>query len=120
MTNFNDVKIGERFFYDGWEYIKTCCPRTGEIGAVDLHSGTHSTNCSKWRVEFSIKPTKEKKKDSQIAVFTFIWEDNPPLALRITEEQKRLIEILHNYGVFTDDVEVNFKDDTLIVDATKE
>lgn len=120
MTNFNDVKIGERFFYDGWEYIKTCCPRTGEIGAVDLHSGTHSTNCEKWRGEFSIKPTKEKKmeQDNEIAIFT--CDDDDPMIIRITKEQKRIIEILYDHDILCYDINVNFTSDTFIVDATKE
>lgn len=121
MTSFKNVAIGGRFFYDGWEYIKIYCPQSGKIGAVDLYSGTHITDCANWMVELPTKPTKEKKKDSQIAVFTFEFgEGNPPVIMRITEEQKRIIEILYDYDILTDDVDVNFKDDTFIVDATKE
>lgn len=121
MTSFKNVAIGGRFYFDGFEYIKICNHQNGKIGAVNVCTGTHMTDCANWMVEVPIKPTKEKKKDSQIAVFTFEFgEENPPVIMRITEEQKRIIEILYDYDILTDDVDVNFKDDTFIIDATKE
>ena len=119
MTNFNDVKTGERFFYNGWEYMKTCCLWTGEIGAIDLHSGMLLTNCSKWMVKVP-KQTKEKRTEqgSEIAIFT--CDDDDPIIMRITKEQKKIIKILHDYNILCYDINVNFKSDTFVIDATKE
>ena len=56
-----------------------------------------------------------------MVVFTLkFWEDNLSVVMRITEEQKRIIKILYNYDILVDDTEVKFKDDTFVVDATKE
>lgn len=121
MTSFKNVKNGERFFYNGWEYIKIYCPQNGKIGAVELNSGTHITDCANWMVEVPSKPTKEKAKDNdnEIAIFTYEFDDEPTI-MRITKEQKRIIEILYDYDILSDDISVDFKSDTFIVDATKE
>lgn len=119
MTSFKNVKVGGRFYHDGFEYIKICNHQNGKIGAVNVTTGTHMTDCANWMVEVPIKPTKENRKaEHKIAVFTFEFSD--PVIMRITEEQKRIIEILYDYDVISDDVTIDFKDDTFIVDATKE
>ena len=119
MTSFKNVAIGGRFYFDGFEYIKICNHQNGKIGAVNVCTGTHMTDCANWMVEVPIKPTKENRKaEHKIAVFTFEFSD--PVIMRITEEQKRIIEILYDYDVISDDVTIDFKDGTFIVDATKE
>ena len=98
MTSFNNVKIGERFFYNGWEYIKICCPESGTVGAVELYSGTYYTtdcensDCGNWLVDVPTlidvptKQTKEKKtkQDNEIAIFvslkTWKFAVNTPLS----------------------------------------
>ena len=97
-------------------------------GAVRICSGAYMTNCEKWLVEPVELPTKSvkeeekaKEKDIQMVVFTSeLRESNSSVVMRITEEQKRIIEILYDYDFLAGDIEVNFKDDTFIVDATKE
>src|SRR5574344_750344 len=102
MTSFKNVKIGERFYFDGFEYIKVFNSENGKKGAVRVCSGAYMANCENWKVEAPIKPTREEKNDNWIAVFTFkLWEDNPPVIMRITEEQQRIIEILHNYDIIS-------------------
>ena len=121
MTSFKNVKIGGRFYFDGFEYIKICNHQNGKIGAVNVCTGTHMTDCANWMVEVPIKPTKEKTKDNdnEIAIFTYEFDDEPTI-MRITKEQKRIIEILYDYDILCDDISVDFKSDTFIVDATKE
>lgn len=114
MTSFKNVKVGGRFYHDGFEYIKICNHQNGKIGAVNVCTGTHMTDCANWMVEVPIKPTKEHK----IAVFTFEFSD--PVIMRITEEQKRIIEILYDCDVINGDINVDFNDDSFIIDATKE
>ena len=132
MTSFNNVKIGERFFHNGWEYIKICCPESGTVGAVELYSGTYYTtdcensDCGNWLVDVPTlidvptKQTKEKKtkQDNEIAIFT--CDDDDPIIIRITKEQKRIIEILYDYDILCYDININFKSGTFVVDATKE
>lgn len=121
MTSFKNVKIGERFFYEGFEYIKTFNSENGsKKGAVRICSGAYMTDCEKWIVEVPIKSTKEKKteQDSEIAIFT--CDDDDPVIIRITKEQKRIIEILHDYDILCYDINVNFKSEPFVVDATKE
>lgn len=125
MISFNNIAIGVRFFYDGAEYIKTYNPQNDEVGAVHICTGTYKVDCANWIGEIPIKPTKEKKteQDDEIAIFTYVFDDNPatdPTMIRITKEQKRIIEILYDYDILCPDINVNFKSDTLIIDATKE
>lgn len=120
MTNFKNVKIGERFYFNGFEYIKTFNSENGKEGAVS-GNGAYMTDCEKWLVELvelPIKSPKEKKTDHKIVIFVFELSD--PIIMRITEEQKRIIEVLHDYDIIANDIEVSFKDDTFIIDATKE
>ena len=122
MTSFKNVKVGGRFFHDGFEYIKICNHQNDEIGAVNVCTGTHFTDCANWVVEVPIKPTKEKVKeqDDEIAIFVYEFDEAAPVIMKITKEQKRIIEILYDYDILCDDISVSFKDDTFIVDATKE
>lgn len=121
MTSFKNVKVGGRFYHDGFEYIKICNHQNGKISAVNICTGTHITDCANWMVEVPIKPTKEKKteQDNEIAIFTYEFDDEPTI-MRITKEQKRIIEILYDYDILCDDISVDFKSNTFIVDATKE
>src|SRR5574344_340927 len=120
MTSFKNVKIGERFYFDGFEYIKVFNSENGKKGAVRVCSGAYMANCENWNVEVPIQQTKEKKteQDSEIAIFT--CDDDDPIIIRITKEQKKIIKILHDYDILCYDINVNFKSDTFVIDATKE
>lgn len=121
MTSFNDVKIGERFYYKCGEFIKTLNSENDKKGAVNIRTGAYMTDCANWIVEVPVKSTKEKKieQDNEIAFFTCEF-DKDPLIMRITKEQKRIIEILYDYDIISYDITIDFKDDIFIVDATKE
>lgn len=124
MISFNNVEVGGRFFYNGEEYIKTYNPQKEEFGVVHICTGTYRVDCTSWIGEAPIKPTKPTKEketgqDNEIAIFTYEYDDDSAM-IRITKEQKRIIEILHDHDILCPDINVNFKSDTLIVDATKE
>ena len=75
------------------------------------------TDCTNWVGEVPIKPTKDN--DNEIAIFTYEFDDEPTI-MRITKEQKRIIKILYDHNIISDDISVNFKSDTFIIDTTKE
>ena len=43
-----------------------------------------------------------------------------PIIIKITEEQKRLVEIIYDNNMLWDNLNIDFLDDVPIIDATEE
>lgn len=104
MTNFNDVKIGERFYYDGCDYIKTCDPKNGKTGAMHICTGTYRTDCENWKVISPTQPTKEKEEGLH-KYRLFSTYDETLDWVEITDEQIRLLEYLQSEELLCDEVD---------------
>ena len=59
-TTFKDVKVGEKFFYHGFRYIKTQNFQNGKKGATNLDTGEAVTDCNIWNaVQIELDPKKK-------------------------------------------------------------
>ena len=106
MTNFNDVAIGERFYFDGCDYIKTCNPQSGKTGAVHICTGTYRTDCENWKVISPIQPTKEKQKEEGLHQYRLFSTYGETLDwIEITDEQIHLLEYLQSNNLLGDNVD---------------
>ena len=49
-VQFADVPVGGKFFYMGYDYLKTKNYQNGKLGAVNVNSGQYWSDCSHWVV----------------------------------------------------------------------
>lgn len=123
-TTFKEVKVGEKFFYHGFQYIKTQNFQNGKKGATNLDTGEAVTDCNIWNaVQIEIDPKKRgyvpKRKILNMVVTD--TDDCPvPIIIKITEEQKKLVEIMYDNNILWDNLNIDFLDDVPIIDATEE
>ena len=127
-TTFKEVKVGEKFFYHGFQYIKTQNLQNGKKGATNLDTGEAVTDCTHWNsvqieLDSKQKNTPSKRKTLNMAVTDtdrYMDRCSDPIIIKITEEQKRLVEIMYDNNMLWDNLNIDFLDDVPIIDATEE
>ena len=125
---FKEIKVGEEFFYHGLKYIKTQNLQNGKKGATNLDTGEAVSDCTHWHdIQVEIDPKKKntlpkRKTINMIVTDTDRYMDrcSNPIIIKITEEQKRLVEIMYDNNMLWDNLNIDFLDDVPIIDATEE
>ena len=125
---FKEIKVGEKFFYHGLKYIKTLNTQNGKKGATDLYTGEAISDCTHWHdIQIELDPKKEnafpkRKTLNMVVTDTDRYMDrcSNPIIIKITEEQKRLVEIMYDNNMLWDNLNIDFLDDVPIIDATEE
>ena len=123
-TTFKEVKVGEKFFYHGFQYIKTQNFQNGKKGATNLNTGEAVTDCTHWnsvQIELNLK---KKESVSKRKILNMVVTDTDdcfvPIIIKITEEQRRLVEIMYDNNMLWDNLNIDFLDDIPVIDATEE
>ena len=125
---FKEIKVGEKFFYHGFQYIKTQNLQNGKKGATNLDTGEAVTDCTHWNaVQIELDPKKKnvppkRKTINMVVTDTDRYSDrcSDPIIIKITEEQRRLVEIMYDNNMLWDNLNIDFLDDVPIIDATEE
>ena len=123
-TTFKEIKIGVKFFYHNMKYIKTINPQNGKKGATNLYTGEVVTDCNGWHdIQVEIDPKKEEfvpKRKTLNMVVTDVDRGYEPIIIKITEEQRRLVDIMYDNDMLYDTLNINYLDEPPIIDATEE
>ena len=123
-TTFKEIKVGEKFFYHGFQYIKTQNMQNGKKGATNLDTGEAVTDCNIWNaVQIELDPKKRNtfpKRKILNMVATDTDDCSVPIIIKITEEQKKLVEIMYDNNMLWDNLNIDFLDEMPIIDATEE
>ena len=123
-TTFKEVKVGEKFFYDDFQYIKTQNFQNGENGATNLNTGEAITDCNIWNTaQIEINPKKEEftpKRKILNMVVTDMDREYDPVIIKITEEQRKLVNIMYDNDMLYDTLNIDYLDKPPIIDATEE
>ena len=127
-TTFKEVKVGEKFFYHGFQYIKTQNLQNGKKGATNLDTGEAVTDCNIWNaVQIEIDPKKKepapkRKILNMVVTDTDRYSDrcSDPIIIKITEEQRRLVENMYDTCMLCDNLNIDFLDDIPIISAIEE
>ena len=123
-TTFKEVKVGEKFFYHGFQYIKTQNMQNGKKGATNLDTGEAVTDCTHWNsVQIEIDPKKKNtlpKRKTINMIVSDIDKCSDPIIIKITEEQKTLVEIMYDNNMLWDNLDIDYLDEIPIIDATEE
>ena len=123
-TTFKEVKVGEKFFYHGFQYIKTQNLQNGKKGATNLDTGEAVTDCNIWNavqieIDLKKKNTSPKRKILNMVV-TDTDRGYEPIIIKITEEQRRLVDIMYDNDMLYESLNINYLDEPPIIDATEE
>ena len=121
---FKEVRVGEKFFYHGIQFIKTQNFQNGKKGATNLDTGEAVTDCNIWnavQIEIDLKKKElvPKRKILNMVV-TDADRGYEPIIIKITEEQRRLVDIMYNNDMLYDTLNINYLDEPPIIDATEE
>ena len=127
-TTFKEVKVGEKFFYHGFQYIKTQNFQNGKKGATNLDTGEAVTDCNIWSaVQIELDPKKKNSSPKRKIINMVITDEDrcyQPVIIRITEEQKRLVErlveIMYDNEMLYESLNIDYLDELPIIDATEE
>ena len=123
-TTFKEVKVGEKFFYHGFQYIKTQNFQNGKKGATNLDTGEAVTDCNIWNaVQIEIDPKKKNtppKRKTINMIVSDVDKCSDPIIIKITEEQKTLVEIMYDNNMLWDNLDIDYLDEIPIIDATEE
>ena len=123
-TTFKEVKVGEKFFYHGFQYIKTQNMQNGKKGATNLNTGEAVTDCNIWNaVQIEINPKKKElvpKRKILNMVVTDADRGYEPIIIKITEEQRRLVDIMYDNDMLYESLNIDYLDEPPIIDATEE
>ena len=123
-TTFKEVKVGEKFFYHGLKYIKTLNTQNGKKGATNLDTGEAVTDCTHWNsIQIEIDPKKKNtppKRKTINMIVSDIDKCSDPIIIKITEEQKTLVEIMYDNNMLWDNLDIDYLDEIPIIDATEE
>ena len=127
-TTFKEVRVGEKFFHHGVQFIKTQNFQNGKKGATNLDTGETVTDCTHWNaVQIELDPKKKnapskRKTLNMVVTNTDRYSDrcSDPIIIKITEEQRRLVEIMYDNNMLWDNLNIDFLDDVPIIDATEE
>ena len=123
-TTFKEVKVGEKFFYHGFQYIKTQNLQNGKKGATNLDTGEAVTDCNIWNavqieIDLKKKNTSPKRKILNMVV-TDADRGYEPIIIKITEEQRRLVDIMYDNDMLYESLNIDYFDEPPIIDATEE
>ena len=121
---FKEVKVGEKFFYHDFQYIKTQNFQNGKKGATNLDTGEAVTDCNIWNtvqieIDLKKKNTSPNRKILNMVV-TDADRGYEPIIIKITEEQRRLVDIMYDNDMLYDTLNINYLDEPPIIDATEE
>ena len=123
-TTFKEVKVGEKFFYHGFQYIKTQNMQNGKKGATNLDTGEAVTDCNIWnavQIEINLKKKESVPKRKILnMVVTDADRGYEPIIIKITEEQRRLVDIMYDNDMLYDTLNINYLDEPPVIDATEE
>ena len=123
-TSFKAIKVGVKFFYHGLKYIKTQNFQNGKKGATNLDTGEAVTDCNCWhdiQVEVESKKKEFVPKRKTLNMMVVDTDNCPdPIIIKITEEQKKLVEIMYDNNLLWDNLDIDFFDEMPIIDATEE
>ena len=123
-TTFKEVKVGEKFFYHGFQYIKTQNLQNGKKGATNLDTGEAVTDCNIWnavQIEINLKKKESvPKKKILNMVVTDADRGFEPIIIKITEEQRRLVDIMYDNDMLYESLNIDYLDEMPIIDATEE
>ena len=122
-TSFKEVKVGEKFFYHGFQYIKTQNFQNGKKGATNLDTGEAVTDCNIWdSVQIEVNPKKNAlpKRKTINMIVSDIDKCSDPIIIKITEEQKTLVEIMYDNNMLWDNLDIDYLNEIPIIDATEE
>ena len=123
-TSFKAIKVGVKFFYHGLKYIKTQNLQNGKKGATNLDTGEAVTDCNCWHdIQVEVESKKKEfvpKKKILNMVVTDTDDCYVPIIIKITEEQKKLVEIMYDNNMLWDNLDIDFLDEMPIIDATEE
>ena len=121
---FKEIKVGEKFFYHDFQYIKTQNLQNGKKGATNLDTGEAVTDCNIWNavqieIDLKKKNTSPKRKILNMVV-TDADRGYEPIIIKITEEQRRLVDIMYDNDMLYESLNINYLDEPPIIDATEE
>ena len=124
ITTFKEIKIGVKFFYHNMKYIKTINPQNGKKGATNLYTGEVVTDCNGWHdIQVEIDPKKKEfipKRKILNMVVTDVDRGYEPIIIKITEEQRKLVDIMYDNDMLYDTLNINYLDEPPVIDATEE
>ena len=123
-TSFKAIKVGVKFFYHGLKYIKTQNFQNGKKGATNLDTGEAVTDCNCWHdIQVEVESKKKEFVPNRKTLNMMVVDtDNcpDPIIIKITEEQKKLVEIMYDNNLLWDNLDIDFFDEMPIIDATEE
>ena len=123
-TTFKEVRVGEKFFHHGVQFIKTQNFQNGKKGATNLDTGEAVTDCNIWNaVQIELDPKKKNvspKRKILNMVITDADRGYEPIIIKITEEQRRLVDIMYDNDMLYESLNINYLDEPPIIDATEE
>ena len=123
-TTFKEIKVGEKFFYHGSQYIKTQNMQNGKKGATNLDTGEAVTDCNIWNAVQREINLKKKEPVSKRKTLNMVVTDTDrccePIIIKITEEQRRLVDIMYDNDMLYESLNINYLDEPPIIDATEE
>lgn len=123
-TTFKEVKVGEKFFYHGFQYIKTQNMQNGKKGATNLDTGEAVTDCNIWNsVQIEVNPKKKELTPKRKILNMVVTDEDrgyEPIIIKITEEQRRLVDIMYDNDMLYESLNINYLDEPPIIDATEE
>ena len=123
-TTFKEIKVGEKFLYHGQKYIKTQNFQNGKKGATNLDTGEAVTDCNIWNsVQIELDPKKKElvpKRKTINMVVTDTDDCYVPIIIKITEEQKKLVEIMYDNNMLYENLDIDFLDEIPIINAIEE
>ena len=121
---FKEIKVGEKFFYHGLKYIKTQNFQNGKKGATNLDTGEAVTDCNIWnsvQIEIDLKKKESVPKRKILnMVVTDADRGYEPIIIKITEEQRRLVDIMYDNDMLYESLNINYLDEPPVIDATEE
>ena len=123
-TTFKEVKVGEKFFYHGFQYIKIQNFQNGKKSTTNLDTGEAVTDCNIWnavQIEIDLKKKESVPKRKILnMVVTDADRGYEPIIIKITEEQRRLVDIMYDNDMLYESLNINYLDEPPIIDATEE
>ena len=122
---FKEIKVGEKFFYHGQKYIKTQNFQNGKKGATNLDTGEAVTDCNIWNsVQIELDPKKKELVPKRKTINMVVTDANryyEPIIIKITEEQKKLVDIMYDNEILYESLNIDYLDELpIIIDATEE
>ena len=121
---FKEIKVGEKFFYHGSRYIKTQNFYNGKKGATNLDTGEVITDCNIWNAVQIEIDLKKKESVPKRKILNMVVTDTDrcyePIIIKITEEQRRLVDIMYDNDMLYESLNIDYLDEPPIIDATEE